>query len=185
MPRVQDQTTKRRSAIATDQHGREWGITIEVSTMAPVGTPNPTGWSPVELPGGRRLQPPQKFLEFDPVRIGTMVINYDGWINELEAASEQWEQQLANQAQGMYGDKAADAMMDPPPALLRLAGPRPFPVDLAEACRDGNPWALGVPKAKPTKALEAVLQEMQPRRRHRAAETAPKAKAQPAEATTT
>lgn len=177
-PRVYDQASWRRSVTMRDQHGRKWQCTIDTRSMSPVGSPMWVDWSPSELPGGKRLLPPQKYLRFDPEDLGTVLIDYDSWKADLELADETWESMLQAHASGMYGDKAAEAMERPPVPLLRMVGPRPFPLALVMACERGDPWALGLEKEKSKSGksvwhkvppqLQAVVDSMKPYRVHEA-----------------
>jgi len=185
-PRVFDQASWRRSVVMRDQHGRKWGFTIDTKTMSPVASGIWVDWSPSELPGGKRLIPPQKYLRFDPEDLGTVVIDYDSWKADLERADETWESILQAHATGMYGDKAAEAMERPPVPLLRMVGPRPFPLALVVACEQGDPWALGLEVKKDARGksvwhkvpaeLQPVVNQMKPYRTHEAEAVAAAAK---------
>lgn len=146
--KVRDQASKRRSVKMRDQHGRTWAFTIDVDTMSPVGVGAWVGWKPPQLPGGRMLIPAHKYLVFDPEDLGKVEIDYQAWKQDLERANETWEQVLQSHAVGMYGDKAAEAIEHPTPALLRLCGGKSFPVELVILAEAGDEWALGLPTNK-------------------------------------
>lgn len=184
--RNQDQAARRRSVRMRDQHGRQWGFTIDTETMAPVGAPAAVGWSWPQLPGGKVLVPPQKYLVFNPEDLGAMTIDYDAWLNDLEQLEEKWEGTLASFATNLYADRAQDVIDAPTPYLLSLCGPRPFPSALVLAAKDEDPWALGLPKDpakgsksrkhEPPPSVAAAIKQMGEKRRRINPEEAPEMK---------
>lgn len=148
-----DQAKNRRTSIFKDQHGREWAAVKDVFTDAPIGPLAPVGWTPVQYQG-RDLIPDNSVMIFDEARSGTFEIDYAKWRRAIETALAMWTQTAGSYAASMYGDKAMDALSDPPPALLNILGPKPMPLDLIDAQAEGNRWILGYPVPRPKWADE-------------------------------
>jgi hypothetical protein len=148
-----DQAKNRRTSIFKDQHGREWAAVKDVYTDAPIGPLSPYGWTPVQYKG-RDLVPDNSVMVFDDARSGVFTIDYAKWRQAIEGALAMWTQTAGSYAASMYGDKAMDALNDPPPALLNILGPKPMPLDLIDAQAEGNRWILGFDVPKPKWAEE-------------------------------
>lgn len=154
MTKKRDQPAQRRSAHFTDQHGRKWAATIEVDSMCPVGALSAIGFRPPVLPNGRPLQPPHNCFLFNPIDMSALKLDYETWIAELEQAQAEWDDNFARYAQGIGGEQVAQLEAHPTPTLLRMVGPKPMPIELVEACRDGDAWALGLPLKPGVKRLQ-------------------------------
>lgn len=140
--KVKDQQDKRRFQVFTDQHGRKWGGTIELSTGDPTGLLDPQFRAPI--------LPPPRYQKVNSQKAhGQMVIDYQGWAGMLRRANEAWEQQAIKVATAMYGDAAAEKLEQMPPALLASVGPRPEPVEPVLAAEHGDPWILGLTDVRP------------------------------------
>lgn len=140
-PDVQD---KRRFQKLLDQHGREWGATIELKTGDPTGLIDPRFKAP--------LYPPPRFLKVDSRKeYGRVEIDYDGWIGMLRRAWEHYNTELLQAARAMYGDAAAQKVEERPlpPALLAHVGPAPEFVEPVLAAKAGDPWILGLSNVRP------------------------------------
>lgn len=143
------QRESRRGLKAFDQHGRTWEATVETKTMAPIGEPflvrakdRVTG-QPIEPP----ILPPAGMMRWPKDELGRVYIDYEAWAAQRRAALADWTQNFESYAQSMYGDRAHEAIEHPTPALLRIIGPKPAPVEQVLACQRGNKWALGLPTA--------------------------------------
>jgi hypothetical protein len=144
-----DQAAKRKTIIYTDQHGREWAGTKDVFADAPIGTLLPMNFSPVKY-RGQELIPPMKYFQFDDARPGWTRIDYAAWEADLLTAKQSWEESAGSYAVAMYGDKAMEAVENPPPALLNVLGPKTMPVELVQAQAEGNRWILGFNVPRPS-----------------------------------
>jgi hypothetical protein len=147
MAKPKGQPDRRRDQMFTDQHGRSWYAVIELATGDPCG--------PLDARFDAPLKVPQKYIKTTKEH-GKLHINYDGWIADIRRANEDYDKQFRAHAIRMFGDKAADAIDNPPPALLDAAGPRPNAWQPVDAAKKGNKWVLGlVPSsAKPPWAKE-------------------------------
>ncbi len=143
-----DQSRRRAYAIYTDQHGRPWGASIENKTGDPCGPMEPQFRAP--------LRPNDKYLTVNS-RMRQIVIRYADMILDIEEANAEWDRELRDFARMNYGDKAHEAILNPPPALLDLVGPKPNGIGAREpweAAMQGNKWILGLADAKPQWAEE-------------------------------
>lgn len=148
MPKVRTQADRRKHAAFTDQHGRKWFAVIEKDTMHPAGAITPKGWLEPEgciVPDCYKTFPDLQ----DPFMI---VIAYDEWITALEVAEEDYHSRAATSAAFMHPDDSGASLFRMSdngdvyiaPALKRMVGKPPAPVDLVRAMRSGNKWALGL-----------------------------------------
>lgn len=143
-----DQSRRRAYAIYTDQHGRPWGAAIENKTGDPCG--------PLEPQFSAPLRPNDKYIDVNS-RLRQIVIRYADMILDIESAEAEWTRTLRDYARINYGEKAHEAIENPPPALLDLVGPKPNglgPREPWEAAMQGNNWILGLTDAKPQWAEE-------------------------------
>ena len=137
----------RRYARFTDQHGRKYGATVESETGHPCGVIDFEHRTPAgNLPPWR---PSAEHLVFDTLEMGKVTIDYPKAIAQREALVADWERMARTLAIQMYGDKAGEAIEDPPVGLIGILGPRPMDAGLIEACQAGNKWALGFSDAMP------------------------------------
>jgi hypothetical protein len=164
MPKIRDQATKRRGAIWKDQHGREWGGTMDKDTGCPIGDLIPVsgvlnkkrfGWKP-RVYDGKDLIALSKYMIFDENRLSTFVIDYTTWRSDLEAAHKHWGDQAMHFAAQMYGDKAGEVLQDHqmPVALRNMVGSKPMPLVLIDAMEQGNEWILGLSNLMPEELAE-------------------------------
>ena len=122
-----------------DQHGRMWRVEIDTVPMAPVGIPYLENASPP-------IPIPNKYLNLG--QFGKVIIEYGAWKRDILAREEEITQAIMVQARDMYGDKAQSAIDEPPPAILRIVGPRPIPIEFVMAMEAGrSPWVLGLRRA--------------------------------------
>lgn len=141
-----DQRAKRAYAIYTDQHGRAWGAPIENKTGDPCGNFEPQFSAPLRLE--------DKYIAFNS-RMRRITIRYADKIRDLVEAQNEWDTQMRAYARKEYGDKAGEAMKNPPPGLLDLVGPKPHERrEPIEAAMQGNKWVLGLSPLKPEWARE-------------------------------
>lgn len=145
---VNDQSKQRRYERKKDQHGRLWGVNIELKSGAPTGRYEFIGhikhpqWNPkpqfVEPP----LLPPQKFIRPVPGDPYSLLIDYEGWIGELRNAEEAYLREARKEGIRIHGTQ-----FDPDAPFTRevldIIGPRPLDPRLALAAKQGNAWILG------------------------------------------
>lgn len=150
------QADTRAPAEFTDQHGRTWIGNTENKTRHPVGMPDPQFDAP--------LIPLQNYLTMKGTN--RIVIEYRKWLSDIDASDEEYDRELRNYATQLYGEKALDALENPTPQLLALAGERPSqnrrrpPRDFIEACLTGNQWVLGLnPNVPPWARKHLAVQE--------------------------
>lgn len=135
-----NQADARRSASCRDQHGRLWSGPVEMKTGHFCAQPTAEGWTAPLMPEG-------PYVKIKPFTAELAIeIDYTGWISDLRAAHREWDQNLQRFAQAMYGDAMAQQIETPSPALLREAGPKPFPLEPVIAASQGNLWILGFSK---------------------------------------
>jgi hypothetical protein len=113
------------------------------------GQPTPDGWTAPLIPEG----PYVKIASSAELAIE---IDYAGWISDLKSAHAEWTRAMRAFAQSMYGDKMVEAEDHPPPALLAMVGPKPFPLEPVIAASQGNKWILGF-SAVDTKGVGAFM----------------------------
>jgi hypothetical protein len=138
---VQD---KYRFQVLRDQHGREWGTTIELSTGDPTGPMDPRFKAP--------LYPPQRFVKVDSRKdYGRANIDYAGWAGAIRQARDHWRKELLDHATAMYGDAAAQKMDETPlpAALAAKVGRPPEPLEPILAAEHGDKWVLGLTTDRP------------------------------------
>lgn len=140
---VKFQPDRRRDVVFTDKtHNRRFACTVEKETNHPVGSLNPVGhkehpFFPLNL----------KFVVFSKENDLTFTIDYDSWEAEVVEANKQWEDRVRNLAAQMSPEDAgANLYANRTPALMKLAGNPPLPVDFVRASRAGNKWILGLKK---------------------------------------
>lgn len=138
--RTNGQPSKRRAMRFTDQHGRKWSGSIEIRTGYPIRV-NPMFRAPLEVP--------PKYLTYDKQEPNLITINYEAWVEDLENAKRRYEGILRDGAVKFYGEKAPEAIADPPAVLLHEVGSRPDPVEPVLAALSGNKWVLGLSANKP------------------------------------
>lgn len=142
MATAKTQRDYRRSLVAVDQYGRKWGVNIELATGDPCGGVTSAGWADP-------LRTPEKYLnvpkEYGQAIWGRIVVNFEQWVTDQQAAERDWKVRLWEIGQEKQGSKFDAATADRDDYLLHLAGPKPWPSSLAllEAAA-GDPALLGL-----------------------------------------
>lgn len=135
-----DQAARRRNAIMSDQWGRKWETTIDITdpALAPCAPINPKGWID-------RLDTPASFKKIARDEDGRpgLLIDIDKWIEDREQAIQRYDQQLYDDAMMLFGENGPKAYEERIPALLKYTGLGPEPVELLYALKDGNSYILG------------------------------------------
>jgi hypothetical protein len=138
--KVPGQPDYRKVLTFRDQHGRQYDNVFEIKPKGgPVGAPSPKGWRPPHP----ALMPPMQYFRWDVPGQLDARIDYDAWITDLRSLHSEYTQQIWEIARARFGEKAAEAVNNPPPQLLYEAGPGPLKIELVMAMRQGNRWALG------------------------------------------
>lgn len=134
MPQA-DQAKQRRYQLFRDQHNREWGTVVEISTGHPLGSWSPRFAAPI--------RPAPKYLTIDDTRPGRLRIRYEDWIKDLTEARRAYIEKGKR-----YGFEKYGAMFDPgkpfTEEILLYTGPPPKPVEPVLAAKQGNRWILGL-----------------------------------------
>ena len=138
------QASVRNFRIFRDQHGREYQAVCEQRTGHPTGPLSPTFRAP--------LHTPKKYIYISDTPRALLYIHYEGWLADLTRAHEDYEVELYTAASAMYADKAAEAVADPPKALIMRVGKGPRPLAPVQAAAAGNKWVLGMSDVKPAAA---------------------------------
>lgn len=142
-----------------DQHGREFAATVDRTgyrgkprldgrgsirepLMGFVSDVTPIGWAP-PFP---ELLPATAICQQDPAAPSSFVIDYDAWASQITDAYQEYERGIRLLANERYPSNPGEALTNPPADLLRLAGRRPLHPDFVIAMRQGNRWALGLPR---------------------------------------
>jgi hypothetical protein len=162
MYKQKDPQDDRRWQWYTDQHGRQWGATIELATGDPVGTIDLyRDGKPTEAP----VMPPPQFIKANSKQnYGKLEIDYTGWKSAKRQAHEDYERRVLGIAQQMYKDGALRAIKEREPALYALAGIPPEPIEPILAAEAGDPWALGLSDVRPAWADKYLPTERPVRR---------------------
>jgi len=134
--KLADQAQQRRYQLFRDQHNREWGANVEISTGHPTGgRPSPRFQAP--------LMPPAKYLRIDDRRPGRLTIDYAAWVADLETAKRAYVTKGRR-----YGFEKYGALFDPSKPfteeVLLYLGPEPKPVEPVRWAQAGNRWVLGL-----------------------------------------
>lgn len=143
------QVEDRYTTFLQDQHGRTFTLNMSRKGGGDAGVPSPTRWTAPLSPSHLRglFLPDAQYRvtvhpEAAPVHLH---IDYDKWISDLQAAQGHHDQTkvdvINHQAQGF---DAIRLMENPPPSLLKIIGPGPFPpIEVVEEMANGDDWALG------------------------------------------
>lgn len=130
----------RRSYVrAQDQHGREWGVTVETSRgqMLAVGTFEPIGWVAPWLPPTQYLG--LDFREYRP----RIAIDYVRLIADRKVALREYQQRARRVGQKLHG-QAYRSDQPPTHQMIEEIGEPPHAWQLAEAASRGDRWILGL-----------------------------------------
>lgn len=157
------QMEDRYTGYYSDRHGRTYTCNMSRKSGSPADYPNPTSWTAPTTPQFLRgffVPPSQYRLVRMPEGAPMFVdIDYDKWISDLNAGMAHFDQSktdvINRQADGF---EAIRLMENPPPSLMKIIGPAPFPpLEVVEEMADGDLWALGLSDVVPswfTKAIE-------------------------------
>ena len=153
MAKEMSQAERRRPITMTDQHGRTFESTLDITSMGTCAPINPKGWTAPVIP-------PQKYIRHqggsDVLKV---LIDYDKWESDLRQAHEDYASLVQTWAQSVSPDQALNLIENPTPSFLRLVGPSPMPVEIVIACRQENGWILGK-RQEPTTKADRTLYEM-------------------------
>lgn len=157
MAKEMSQTERRQPLTMTDQHGRLWESTLDVTSMGTCAPINPRGWNaPLSVPMNYVRHQGKK----DVTRV---IIDYDRWIEDLKEAHLAYEALIQHLAQEVAPNAVLELIERPTPSFLRLVGPMPMPVELVIAAKQGNGWVLGKRQTPTTEAdleLAAMIQRI-------------------------
>jgi hypothetical protein len=153
----------RRQAFYQDQHGRQYVTQVDTRTGEPAEALAPIGWTAPVSPAWAQglFVPPSEMLSPRQTGYGyEVVVDYDKWLGMLEEQEGLYEmraQQVARDLTANY----LDLLANPTPAFLSAMGPRPFPgIDVVQAMKDGEPWALGETEEVPAWVTAERLEEL-------------------------
>jgi hypothetical protein len=146
--KIRTQADRRQHATLMDKEGRKWQAVIEKDTMHPCGVISPKGWRETTgcvVPDQYKTIPDLS----DPF---ALVIDYDKWIEDLEAAHRDYEDRMQTTAMAMDPEnqggnlyrQGIDGSVYRSPSLVRIVGKPPAPIELVRAMRAGNKWSLGL-----------------------------------------
>jgi hypothetical protein len=135
---TRQQHERRQSSTWVDQHGREFHCEIDIASQRPVSIPTPSGgWKPP-------IATPEKYVKPHPKSFGRFVIDYPQWKMDLLERESERTRSLVGLAEAMFGEKAPEALLRPPPSLIAKVGAQPLPIEFVLAMESGNKWALGL-----------------------------------------
>lgn len=127
-----------------DQHQRPWEAVVDSRDRA-------LTWSaplrPMFSLPSKKLMPPPNFLK--PDGLGRLRVDYDGWMQQVHGANEDWNTELMKICQAQNPNAALDTFKNPPAEILRLIGARPMPLEFIKAMKAGNNWVLGKSDREP------------------------------------
>lgn len=146
------QPSMRRSFTAKDQWGRLWSVVTENKTGDLTGVPTRFRWADP-------INTPVKFVRIDPRDPNRVLIDYAGWIVELEEGHRIWQQRYETEGFARYGEKF-NPDEEPPPYLRRQIGPKPFDPEIVRKAATGDPQYLGV---TPEPSSEQKVKELEQR----------------------
>lgn len=153
---VESTTTQpdyRRSYNATDDWGRSWLVCVETKTGDLTGIPIAAGWSDP-------INTPPKYLYMDRNDPKRIVVDYEGWALELEAAWKEWQTRYEELGYERFGEKFNPGEK-PAPYLQRLIGPPPLDPSIPRAAAAGSTGFLGViPKPRPEDQMASLQREV-------------------------
>lgn len=137
--------------LLTDQHGRVFGATVEVSNGHPVGELLPQGFSPPWLP-------PMEFAKFRGEHDVTFRWDYREMADRLSAQTAQYYQDAVKFA--LENNKPEPEVGGPVDRSVRyVLGVPPLSPAIPLSADMGDPWVLGIPDAPVNKILKAVLEQ--------------------------
>lgn len=137
-PEGWSQRDQRNYIILEDQHGREWGCSIEVKTGDATGLYEPQFKAPW-VPEQKYLSRPDKRRPYD------LFINYKQMKSDLRADRRDWEKEGRQLMRKMRG-KAYDPSEEFGEDVLDIIGEPPQAIEPMIAAEQGNSWILGATK---------------------------------------
>lgn len=150
MAKVRTQPERRAHTILTDRHGRQYSTYIEVDSMDPCAAITPYGWTPPILWNGQPFVAPSNFMHVNgKARFGFIDIRYDEWLAHTEERHRQYDDLVMNTALREFSSAAPEMVRRKDPALMRIVGDPPFPLEPIQAAKQGNKYVLGLSKAMP------------------------------------
>lgn len=154
---------QRRQAFYTDQHGRMYSTQVDTRTGDPAEALSPIGWTAPMAPrwASGLFVPPSEVLVPRTTGYGNEVeVDYDKWLGMLEEGERLYEQRAQQVASALTANYL-DLLQNPTPAFLQAMGPRPFPsIEVVQAMKDGDPWALGETDEVPDWASDDLLAQI-------------------------
>lgn len=152
------QAHQRRYLRLLDQHGRKWGVNIEIKNGAPVGQ-----WDTFFHVPHRSLIPKSQYLRLDADRPNRVWIDYDAIIRDIRQEQKEYDREVERQMrkryrEGDWKDRPIDA------DIMNMVGVRPGPVEVWVACKQGNRYALGLSQevdARVQKFLPQVVEDQE------------------------
>lgn len=129
------QQHQRRYLRCVDQHGRRWGVNVEIRNNSPTGNWEWYFISPW-VPGA-------KYLKHTMDRPNRVFIDYDAIIKEMREAQKEYDVEVSRAMRKRYreGDWASRPVDQD---IMDKFGQRPGPVEPWVACKQGNKYALGL-----------------------------------------
>lgn len=134
-----------------DQHGRPWSWPADKATGMPCGTLSPEGWNAPFL-----MDQGPEFYVLNPDNTAELFLNYRSFVKSRVGALREFHDQALRAARkaGLPSPKLGQY----PEALLEAMGAEPpRAYQIAIACEQENPWALGfdtVPDVRLVEYLE-------------------------------
>ena len=133
----------RRTSTLQDQFGREYSVTIEISTGDPCGLIALKGW-------GDPLRTPMKYLKIPREEDGSPLhgridVNLAQWIKDQTQSQLEWVRRLWEVGRHHYKNAFDAKTAEQDEYLLDLAGPKPFPtVAVLKMAMGGDRKLLGL-----------------------------------------
>lgn len=156
--KVKGQPTARRYQKFRDQHGRRIGANIELKTGDPTAGFDFLGWSAPFMPDIKYLE--VKKDEEGGTEVGQLVWNYRAMLRDAKLERKISDDRIEFFAQQIFGEKAGEAMANPPAQLRRYMKDRPKAPQLIVAAMKGDPWVLGFEKGPCPDYLKPYFHEV-------------------------
>lgn len=134
-PEGWSQRDQRNYIMLEDNHGREWGVSIEVKTGDAVGLYEPQFAAPW-IPEQKYLSRPDKRRPYD------LFIDYKRMKADLRIDRRDWEREGRQLMRKMRG-KAYDPSEEFGEDVLDIIGEPPQAIEPILAAEQGNSWILG------------------------------------------
>jgi len=147
-----EQAKTRRYVRKLDQHGRKWGMTVDMRTgrhcsvIEYLGHPQYKGLTP-------RILPPQTHLKYlteppkdnpDMFIENYIRVDYEGWKAEIKQGWADFTKQVHEEyaKRNIQCDWTPSNGVHMRPDVREIVGPDPSPLQVVLACEQGNKWAL-------------------------------------------